>query len=167
MSWRKHFTVYDQTNYRGNADSNMGAFNNKYSSWLPEVYTGPPNRLERYMQYEQLDQDSEINAAMDSIAEFCTQTDSATELPYEIHYKSEATETEIKLLQSALKQWCNVNDMDRRTWRMVRSVLKYGDQFFIRDPETWKLYWIDPSKVEKVVVNEGEGKKAEEYHIKD
>ncbi len=167
MSWRKHFTVYDQSNYRGNAESSMGAFNNKYSSWLPEVYTGPPNRLERYMQYDQMDQDSEINAALDIIAEFCTQTDSATELPYEIHYKSEATETEVKLLQSALKQWCNVNDMDRRTWRMVRSVLKYGDQFFIRDPETWKLYWIDPSKVEKVIVNEGEGKKAEEYHIKD
>jgi hypothetical protein len=167
MSWRKHFTVYDQTNYRGNAETSMGASNNRYSSWLPEVYTGPPNRLERYMQYDQMDQDSEINAALDIIAEFCTQTDSATELPYEIHYKNEATETEINLLQSALKQWCNVNDMDRRTWRMVRSVLKYGDQFFIRDPETWKLYWIDPAKVEKVVVNEGEGKKAEEYHIKD
>ena len=167
MSWRKHFTVYDQKNYRGNAETSMGASNNRYSSWLPEVYTGPPNRLERYMQYDQMDQDSEINAALDIIAEFCTQTDSATELPYEIHYKNEATETEIKLLHSALKQWCNVNDMDRRTWRMVRSVLKYGDQFFIRDPETWKLYWIDPAKVDKVVVNEGEGKKAEEYHIKD
>ena len=167
MSWRKHFTVYDQTNYRGNAETSMGAFNNKYSSWLPEVYTGPPNRLERYMQYDQMDMDSEINAALDIIAEFCTQSDSATELPYEIHYKSEATETEIKLLHSALKQWCNINEMDRRTWRMVRSVLKYGDQFFIRDPETWKLFWIDPAKVEKVVVNEGDGKKAEEYHIKD
>ena len=50
---------------------------------------------------------------------------------------------------------------------MVRSVLKYGDQFFIRDPETWKLYWIDPAKVEKVVVDEGNGKKTEEYHVKD
>ena len=167
MSWRKHFTVYDQTNYRGRADASMGAFNNKYSSWLPEVYTGPPNRLERYMQYDQMDQDSEVNAALDIIAEFCTQSDSATELPLEVRYKSEATETEINLLQSALKQWCNINDMDRRVWRLVRSVLKYGDQFFIRDPENWKLYWVDPAKVEKVVVNEGKGKKIEEYHIKD
>ena len=167
MSWRKHFTVYDQTNYRGRADASMGAFNNKYSSWLPEVYTGPPNRLERYMQYDQMDQDSEVNAALDIIAEFCTQSDSATELPLEVRYKSEATETEINLLQSALKQWCNINNMDRRVWRLVRSVLKYGDQFFIRDPENWKLYWVDPAKVEKVVVNEGKGKKIEEYHIKD
>tara|TARA_B100001971_G_scaffold120600_2_gene111030 strand:- start:369 stop:1928 length:1560 start_codon:yes stop_codon:yes gene_type:complete len=119
------------------------------------------------MQYDQMDQDSEVNAALDIIAEFCTQSDSATELPLEVRYKSEATETEINLLQSALKQWCNINDMDRRVWRLVRSVLKYGDQFFIRDPENWKLYWVDPAKVEKVVVNEGKGKKIEEYHIKD
>jgi len=167
MSWRKHFTVYDQANYRGRAENGVGAFNNKYSSWLPDVYTGPPNRLERYMQYDQMDQDSEVNAALDIIAEFCTQSDGATDLPYEIHFKKDATETEVELLQGALRQWCNVNDMDRRTWRLVRSVLKYGDQFFIRDPETWKLFWVDPAKVEKVVVNEGEGKKAEEYWIKD
>ena len=163
MSWRKHFTVYDQTASRGKADTTGTAWNNKYSSWLPEVYTGPPNRLERYMQYDQMDQDSEVNAALDIIAEFCTQVDDGTTLPLEIKFKRDATETEIDLLQSSLRQWCNINDMDRRAWRLVRSTLKYGDQFFMRDPETWKMYWIDPSKVEKVVVNEGAGKKAEEY----
>ena len=89
MSWRKHFTVYDQANYRGRAENSMGAFNNKYSSWLPDVYTGPPNRLERYMQYDQMDQDSEVNAALDIISEFCTQSSSDTELPYEIHFKKD------------------------------------------------------------------------------
>jgi hypothetical protein len=43
----------------------------------------------------------------------------------------------------------------------------YGDQFFIRDPETYKLYWIDPAKVEKVIVNESDGKKIESYFVKD
>ena len=85
----------------------------------------------------------------------------------EIQFKRDASETEIDLLQGALRQWCNINDMDRRAWRLVRSTLKYGDQFFMRDPETWKLFWIDPAKIEKVVVNEGKGKKTEEYWIKD
>jgi hypothetical protein len=170
MSWRKHFTVYDQSNYRGRADNATGtgaASNSKYASWLPEVYMGPPNRLERYMQYDQMDADSEVNAALDIIAEFCTQVDDDTTLPFEIHFKKDATETEINILQSTLRQWCNINDMDRRAWRLVRSTLKYGDQFFMRDPETWKLYWVDPAKIEKVVVNEGKGKKTEEYWIKD
>ena len=39
----------------------------------PEVYSGQPNRVERYTQYDQMDQDSEINGALDTIAEFSTQ----------------------------------------------------------------------------------------------
>ena len=32
-----------------------------------------PNRVERYGQYNVMDQDSEVNAALDILAEFCTQ----------------------------------------------------------------------------------------------
>lgn len=45
--------------------------------------------------------------------------------------------------------------------------MKYGDQFFIRDPETFKLFWVDPANIEKVVVNESKGKKIEQYYIKN
>mgnify|MGYP004007738257 CR=1 FL=1 len=50
---------------------------------------------------------------------------------------------------------------------IFRNTIKYGDQFFIRDPETHKLYWCDPANVEKVIVNESEGKKIETYFIKN
>ena len=40
-----------------------------YQSRLPEVYTGHPNRIERYNQYEMMDVDAEINACLDIIAE--------------------------------------------------------------------------------------------------
>jgi hypothetical protein len=33
-----------------------------YQSRLPEVYTGHPNRIERYNSYEMMDTDPEINA---------------------------------------------------------------------------------------------------------
>ena len=38
---------------------------------------------------------------------------------------------------------------------------------FIRDPETFKLFWTEMSKVTKVIVNESDGKKPEQYVIKD
>ena len=38
---------------------------------------------------------------------------------------------------------------------------------FVRDPENFKLYWVDMTKVVKVIVNESEGKKPEQYVIKD
>jgi hypothetical protein len=45
--------------------------------------------------------------------------------------------------------------------------LKYGDQVFIRDPENFKLYWVDMVKVIKVIVNEATGKTPEQYVIQD
>ena len=49
----------------------------------------------------------------------------------------------------------------------MRNVFKYGDAFFIRDPETQKWSYIDPTKISKVIVNESEGKKPEQYVVKD
>jgi hypothetical protein len=60
-----------------------------------------------------------------------------------------------------------LNEFDTRTFKIFRNVLKYGDQVFIRDPENFKLYWVDMTKVVKVIVNESEGKKPEQYVIKD
>jgi hypothetical protein len=46
-------------------------------------------------------------------------------------------------------------------------VIKYGDQVFLRDPETFKLFWTEMHKVTKVIVNESEGKEPEQYLIRD
>ena len=62
------------------------------------VYSGQPNRVERYTQYDQMDQDSEINGALDTIAEFSTQKDSKYDLPFDIFYKDEVTESEVSAI---------------------------------------------------------------------
>ena len=49
----------------------------------------------------------------------------------------------------------------------MRNIFKFGDQFFIRDPETKKLFHVDPAKVTKIIVNESQGKTPEQYVIKD
>ena len=52
-------------------------------------------------------------------------------------------------------------------FKIFRNIIKYGDQVFVRDPENFKLYWVDMVKIIKVIVNESEGKKPEQYVIKD
>ncbi len=52
-------------------------------------------------------------------------------------------------------------------FRVLRNVFKYGDQFFVRDPESKKLYHVDPANVSRIIVNESEGKKPEQYIIKN
>lgn len=138
-----------------------------YQSRLPEVYTGHPNRIERYNQYEMMDVDPEINACLDILSEFSTQINDHNNTPFDIKFNEEPTTTEVELITKQLKQWCTLNELDTRIFKMFRNTVKYGDQVFVRDPENFKLYWIDMTKVVKVIVNESEGKKPEQYVIKD
>jgi hypothetical protein len=138
-----------------------------YRSRLPEVYTGHPNRIERYNQYEMMDVDAEINACLDIIAEFSTQKNEHNQTPFNLNWKDDPTPHEIELLKTQLQQWSKLNEFNTRLFKIFRNCLKYGDQVFVRDPENFKLYWVDMIKVIKVIVNESEGKKPEQYVLKD
>jgi hypothetical protein len=165
MAWKKYFKDANMSPISGEKVPNFAKRN--YSSYLPDVYTGHPNRIQRYFQYDQMDSDSEINAALDILAEFSTQQNTENETPFDIVFHDESTDHEVKLLKKALQQWTNANQFKKRIFRIFRNALKYGDCFFVRDPETQKWLYIDNAKVDRIVVNESEGKKPEQYVIRD
>lgn len=190
MSWKKYFKVadlsgqlspinggrdqglpgYGKNDGRG-VSSNSAAqtdftFRN-YASRLPEVYSGHPNRIERYNQYENMDADSEINACLDIIAEFSTQLNEQNQTPFEISYHDDPTDHEVEIIKKQLQQWVKLNKLDQRVFKLFRNTIKYGDQIFVRDPETFEMYWVDMSKLSRVIVNESEGKRPEQYVIRD
>lgn len=169
MTWRKYFKS-------SNLPSNISPIGSgrmpdpgyrNYQSNLPDVYIGHPNRIERYNQYEQMDMDSEINAALDILAEFMTQKNSSNNTSFDIEFNDKPTDNEVKIIKEQLQQWVKLNEFNQRMFKMIRNTLKYGDQVFVRDPENFKLYWVEMSKVVKVIVNEAEGKKPEQYIVKD
>jgi hypothetical protein len=157
----------------GQNGSSTGGWNDldwgyrNYMSRLPEVYTGHPNRIERYNQYEMMDVDAEINACLDIISEFSTMKNEQNKTPFMFEFKEDPTPHEVEMLKTQLQQWCKLNEFDVRIFKIFRNVIKYGDQCFVRDPENFKLYWVDMVKIIKVIVNESEGKKPEQYVIKD
>jgi hypothetical protein len=189
MSWKKYFKVanlsgdmspingrnqfglpgYGKT---GTADtqiyqtSNEFAYRN-YASRLPEVYSGHPNRVERYNQYENMDCDSEINACLDIIAEFATQKNEDNGTPFDIAFTDTPTDHEVEIIKKQLQQWTKLNKLDQRIFKIFRNAIKYGDQVFVRDPETFEMYWVDMTKVSRIIVNESEGKRPEQYVIRD
>jgi hypothetical protein len=173
MSWKKYFTPVNVSGKLGPISGSMssgGGANpsrSNYSSYLPDVYTGSPNRLERYGQYDTMDSDSEVNAALDILAEFCCQPNEENGTPFQIKFKEQATNTEIKIIKKYLQQWAKLNKFPIRMFKIVRNAMKYGDSFFVRDPETNAWMYIDPAKVDKIIVNESEGKKPEQYMIRD
>ena len=169
MSWKKYFkssNLPSNVSPIGSGRSPDPGFKN-YQSNLPEVYIGHPNRVERYNQYEQMDMDSEINAALDILAEFMTQKNEANGTAFDIRFKDKPTDNEVKIIKEQLQQWVTLNELNKRTFKIVRNTIKYGDQVFVRDPETFKMFWVEMHKVTKVIVNEAEGKKPEQYILKD
>lgn len=169
MSWTKNFKVVNldgSLSPVGSGKQPDFGFKN-YQSPLPDVYTGHPNRIERYNQYEAMDIDPEINAALDTIAEFCTQKNPENNTPFRIDFEEDPTQTESSIINEQLKNWCSLNQFDKRMMKMMRNTIKYGDQIFIRDPETFELFWVDVATVTKIVVNESQGKEPENYFIKD
>ena len=171
MSWKRYFTEFKPEDTSGQSGvvpgTGAGPARTNYSSFLPDVYTGHPNRIERYGQYETMDQDSEVNAALDILAEFCSQKNNENKTPFQINYKQQSTSTETKVLKQYLQQWCDLNNFERRIFKIVRNVFKYGDCFFVRDPETFKWLHVDPAKLDKIIVNESEGKEPEQYVLRD
>ena len=171
--WKKYFTLVDTSgsmspiNGSENADSRANPSHRNYSSYLPDVYSGHPNRLERYEQYNIMDQDSEVNAALDILAEFCSQVNDENGTPFQIKFKEQATSTEVKIIKKYMQQWTKLNKFDKRIFKIVRNAFKYGDTFFVRDPETQSWMYVDAQKVDRVIVNESEGKLPEQYVIRD
>ena len=190
--WRKYFKIadpigqlspisgknqfglpgYGKTGTANNAGSNNWAaqqdfsFRN-YASRLPEVYSGHPNRIERYNQYENMDCDSEINACLDIIAEFSTQINTDNSTPFDIDFLDQPTDHEVEIIKKQLQQWTKLNKLDQRIFKIFRNVIKYGDQVFLRDPETFEMFWVEMVKVSRIIVNESEGKRPEQYILRD
>ena len=176
MSWKKYFTpVPTGDNANGSysplsgtsGNSRPGPARSNYSSYLPDVYVGSPNRVERYGQYNTMDNDSEVNAALDILAEFCTQMNDENGTNFKFNFFKSATNTEVQILGQYLKQYSKLQKFETRMFRIFRNVFKYGDAIFIRDPETKKWFHIDPAKLTRIIVNESEGKVPEQYIIKD
>jgi len=172
MSWKKYFTPVQVDNTGGSfspisGKGRPGPARANYSSYLPDVYAGAPNRVERYMQYDTMDMDSEVNAALDILTEFCTQKDKENRTPFQTFFKGSPTATEVKLLKDALQKWTKQQQFETKIFRIFRNTMKYGDCFFVRDPETKKWLYVDAAKVSKIIVNESEGKIPEQYVIRD
>jgi hypothetical protein len=172
MSWKKYFTPVNIDNASGSMSpisgrGRPGPARANYSSYLPDVYAGSPNRIERYMQYDTMDMDSEVNAALDILTEFCTQKDKENATPFHTFFRGEPTATEVKILKDSLQKWTKQNSFETRIFRILRNTFKYGDCFFVRDPETKKWLFVDAAKVTKIIVNESEGKIPEQYVIRD
>ena len=114
MTWKKYFkTPSKNVSPISGATNHQPGYKN-YQSTLPEVYVGHPNRVERYNQYEQMDMDVEVNAALDVLSEFSTQPNIETGTIFDIHFDKDPTDNEVKILKEQLTNWVKLNEFKMR-----------------------------------------------------
>lgn len=110
---------------------------------LSQVYRGRYDRLERYKLYDWMDQDSDVSRALDITAEHCTPIDDDNSF-FQFEWFLEPTEEESALVQENMQQWSRINEWNNRLWRHIRNVMKYGDWFYFRHPDTFELFSVHP-----------------------
>lgn len=131
------------------------------------LYVGRQDRIDRYRTYDAMDEDVDIARALDMIAEHCTNVSVHTDMPIEFDMDDEEiTGDESDVLYTVLYQWDKTNQWSRMLWRIVRNTVKYGDSFFIRDPDTFKLHQVAAKQVVGIYVDR-DTRKIEGYHFKD
>ena len=128
MSWKKHFRIVKtaQTPQMPQADNKFGggsSTSSNFSSYLPIVYAGHPNRIQRYYQFDDMDRDSDINAALDTIADFSTLSEEHADEPFELKYNGDPNESEIKILKGMMAKWIKLNNFRAKLWYMFRDTL--------------------------------------------
>ena len=128
MSWKKYFTPVPTGNNTEGSYSPLGSGNGQspgpassnYNSYLPDVYVGSPNRVERYGHYNTMDLDSEVNAALDILAEFCTQPNDQNGTSFRFNFNKSATNSEVQILSQYLKQWYKLQKLETRMFRLIK-----------------------------------------------
>lgn len=75
-SWKRQVSIKN-VNFKGANNSRYGRGKtgaalktSNYASYLPAVYTGMTNRVDRYTQYDQMDTNIVINTGLDILADF-------------------------------------------------------------------------------------------------
>ena len=138
----------------GTTNNSVSSIYNKLKNYLPLLYKGPDNRIDRYTIYDGMDQDPIISTALDVQAEYIAQIINGN--PFYINYsnKDQIPESQITTLEKQLDNWVKLNDWRKRLFNVIRDVMKYGDCIFVRDIETNVLQKCNISDVLGVIANE-------------
>lgn len=148
-----------------------GGLHGNYT-WYSRLVQGSASRITRYRDYDLMDNDIDINRALDIITEEMSGNNSKNNLPLLVQLTSNTDEEKIQsavvvTINAALKTWCKLHEWDTRLFELCRQLLKYGDAFFYRPKNKAKKWpYIHPKNVVNAVVSIDDITDVRGWHIK-
>lgn len=127
-------------------------------TWYQRLVQGSASRITRYREYDMMDNDVEIARALDTIAEEMVGNAANSIMPIELVINNDKTvkvaSTDVVTLRTALRYWSDIHEWDQRLFKLCRTVIKYGDCFFLRNKETQRWAFVHPKDVVAAIVDE-------------
>lgn len=135
---------------------NYGLYGN--FSWMNKLIQGSSMRLQRYREYDMMDEDTDVSRALDIIAQEICGNNPKSDLPMNIVItagnEQQVASRTVVTLKAALRTWCNIQRWNRRLYTTVRNTIKYGDSFFFRhENENKPFKFVHPKNVVGAIVS--------------
>lgn len=163
------YTPSEVDSFSSNNMSTVLPSYNKEVDWYSRVMRGPVTRMNSYIQYDSMDNDVDIARGLDIIAEEMTPLDEKTKLPFIIDWQTEdnadISDATIVTVRAALRQFCKLQEIQKRKFGIARDVAKYGDAIFIKKSDTRKWKFVQPNCIIAIEVDEDDIPVF--YHIKE
>ena len=169
MAYRKLMKNVDLNRARMNIATKQENKNDvlysKFANLLPIVYQGPTDRMAKYGIFDNMEQDTTINQALDILTNYTSQDESGEPFYLDYPTSNPLTDNQIMILEKKFDEWMRINSIKKRIFSIMRDILKYGDCVLIRDPETFILNKVNIYDVVGITANND--KTPKEYLIKN
>jgi hypothetical protein len=159
--WTKTYKIVTPTptttTMQDSQDMSGGTLYNSHS-WYQRLVQGSSTRMTRYREYDGMDNDVDINRALDTIAEEMTQKNRKTDLHIDLKFHEldgRVSNTHAATLMSAMRYWSVTHEFDSTLFNVARGMVKYGDCFFRKTNGPLKKWeFIHAKNVIAAVVDE-------------
>ena len=168
LNKKRNLAIKQDREVEGEDASSINLFNN-YSS-LPKIITLSDSRVERYNQYDIMDQDLDLNSALDILAEEVCGNRGKNENLFNIKIHSnnenEINSSNIATLKSAIRYWEEIHNWKKELFPTVRNTLKYGDWIKHKnDKPTMPYKNVHPKTISMAIVDKNSDHMLSSYKI--
>ena len=137
---------------------------------FPVLVHGANSRIQRYERFARMDDDIDVARALDTIADEMVGniTDEPMCLRVVFDENFSLTDDErssrdniVSIVKTALGYWIRLQELDLYLHQICRTMIKYGDAFYLKDPEDVKKRWVylDPTRVKGAIIDKNNPQK--------